>query len=369
MKRYRYTGKERDEETGFSYHGARYYAPWIGRWASCDPLGTVDGLNVYEYVHSNPNVLIDGTGMQSKAPSELKPGEIDPQILPGSTTENINLSEMVVTGEMPFEPEISDPAALEKAEGRGHIEWGDYVQFGKGLINGATKAVVELTMQGATGALGPLVRPIVDPLVQEKIPKMEIDTRYEGAAEMGRQLGGNLVYEASGAVIGKLAEVESTAAKVPEMAQVTLGEGKRLPIVNPHFQPNITPHKAAQGAVTKIVEKFENNPKLTEPFLHPSEIDAMVRDPEHLAGVNFGKAAERAMAKIGEESGLMEHIGMTRIQGRFAKSNDLRGVGPYSGVEFQITTWKELDNHLEKHPEALYLLYNIPASWYKFLGL
>src|SRR5262249_15023075 len=31
-KRYRATGKERDEETGLYYHGARYYAPWLGRW-------------------------------------------------------------------------------------------------------------------------------------------------------------------------------------------------------------------------------------------------------------------------------------------------------------------------------------------------
>jgi RHS repeat-associated protein len=37
LKRYRYTGKERDDETGFYYHGARYYAPWLGRWTSCDP--------------------------------------------------------------------------------------------------------------------------------------------------------------------------------------------------------------------------------------------------------------------------------------------------------------------------------------------
>ena len=27
-KRYRYTGKEKDEETGLYYHGARYYAAW-----------------------------------------------------------------------------------------------------------------------------------------------------------------------------------------------------------------------------------------------------------------------------------------------------------------------------------------------------
>lgn len=37
-KRYRYTGKERDEESGLYYHGARYYAPWLCRWTAVDPL-------------------------------------------------------------------------------------------------------------------------------------------------------------------------------------------------------------------------------------------------------------------------------------------------------------------------------------------
>src|SRR6202011_2633274 len=49
LKRYRYTGKERDEENGFYYHGARYYAPWLGRWTSADPAGIVDGINIYIY--------------------------------------------------------------------------------------------------------------------------------------------------------------------------------------------------------------------------------------------------------------------------------------------------------------------------------
>ena len=38
-KRYRFTGKERDEESGLAYHGARYYAAWLGKWLSCDPMG------------------------------------------------------------------------------------------------------------------------------------------------------------------------------------------------------------------------------------------------------------------------------------------------------------------------------------------
>jgi RHS repeat-associated protein len=65
-KRYRYTGKERDEETGLYYHGARYYAPWLGRWVSCDPAGMVDNINLYIYAKSNPIVYVDSNGNQSK---------------------------------------------------------------------------------------------------------------------------------------------------------------------------------------------------------------------------------------------------------------------------------------------------------------
>jgi RHS repeat-associated protein len=65
LKRYRYTGKERDEETGLNYHGARYYAPSLARWVSCDPAGIADGLNKYEFVRSNPLVGRDRTGLQT----------------------------------------------------------------------------------------------------------------------------------------------------------------------------------------------------------------------------------------------------------------------------------------------------------------
>ena len=61
-KRYRYTGKERDEETGLYYHGARYYAAWLGRWTAADPKGMVEGVNVYGYVRGKPIRLIDPMG-------------------------------------------------------------------------------------------------------------------------------------------------------------------------------------------------------------------------------------------------------------------------------------------------------------------
>ncbi len=63
LKCYRYSGKERDDETGLYYYGARYYAPWLGRWVSCDPLGLQSGINLYQFASSNPIVRVDQEGM------------------------------------------------------------------------------------------------------------------------------------------------------------------------------------------------------------------------------------------------------------------------------------------------------------------
>lgn len=61
-KRYRYTGMERDEETGLSYHSARYYLPWLGRWLSSDPSGILYGVNIYRYCSNNPASRRDRNG-------------------------------------------------------------------------------------------------------------------------------------------------------------------------------------------------------------------------------------------------------------------------------------------------------------------
>ncbi|CAB5496561.1 RHS repeat-associated core domain-containing protein [Bathymodiolus thermophilus thioautotrophic gill symbiont] len=62
QKRYRYTGKERDDSSGLCYYGARYLAPWLARWISPDLAGSVDGLNLYVYVGNNPLKYTDPTG-------------------------------------------------------------------------------------------------------------------------------------------------------------------------------------------------------------------------------------------------------------------------------------------------------------------
>ena len=65
-RRYRYTSKERDEETGMYYFGARYYAPWLARWTSYDPAVLARGLNSYSFVRNDPVGLHDPTGAEDR---------------------------------------------------------------------------------------------------------------------------------------------------------------------------------------------------------------------------------------------------------------------------------------------------------------
>ncbi|SOE87375.1 RHS repeat-associated core domain-containing protein [Burkholderia sp. YR290] len=123
-KRYRYTGKERDEETGFCYHGARYYAPWLLRWTAADPIGAKDGPNAYRYCHNNPIRLQDADGTQGGEPDKKE-----------------SHSEVTVTYDRPAEPgaESSEPdhegiPPLQREIGSPSTVFGNQTQsLGQGL--------------------------------------------------------------------------------------------------------------------------------------------------------------------------------------------------------------------------------------------
>ena len=68
-KRYRYLGRERDDETGLYFHGSRYYAAWLGRWVSCDPSGLHGGANLYAYGYNCPTCVTDPNGRQPDPPN------------------------------------------------------------------------------------------------------------------------------------------------------------------------------------------------------------------------------------------------------------------------------------------------------------
>jgi len=70
---YKFTGKERDSETGMDYFGARYYSNGLGRFITPDwaarptavpyaILGDPQTLSLYAYVRNNPLSRADADG-------------------------------------------------------------------------------------------------------------------------------------------------------------------------------------------------------------------------------------------------------------------------------------------------------------------
>jgi len=61
--RFRFNGKEWDEETGNFYYGARYYDPKISVWLSVDPLAhEFPALSPYNMLMNNPLIMVDPGG-------------------------------------------------------------------------------------------------------------------------------------------------------------------------------------------------------------------------------------------------------------------------------------------------------------------
>ena len=66
-ERFKFTGKERDEESGYDYFGARYYTSNLSMWLSVDPLADkYPNISPYAYCAWNPMKYVDPDGRDAK---------------------------------------------------------------------------------------------------------------------------------------------------------------------------------------------------------------------------------------------------------------------------------------------------------------
>jgi RHS repeat-associated protein len=65
--KFKFTGKERDEESFYDYFGARYYDARVGRWGQVEPLlDKYPQISPYVYSLDNPLIVIDKNGMDPR---------------------------------------------------------------------------------------------------------------------------------------------------------------------------------------------------------------------------------------------------------------------------------------------------------------
>ncbi len=82
--RFYFTGREFDNETGLYYYRARYYNPELGRFMSPDPMGLIDGPNLYTYCGNDSVNWVDPLGRMSQkhkmGPQMMEPEPVAPPI-------------------------------------------------------------------------------------------------------------------------------------------------------------------------------------------------------------------------------------------------------------------------------------------------
>jgi RHS repeat-associated protein len=107
-KRFRFCGKERDEESGLYYYGARYYMPWQCRFVSVDPLAAEYAFYTpYQYAGNQPIVAIDLDGLEPTTPPSGSPS--GPPLL-GTPPNTASRAQLAVGPRNPNNP--ANPTAL-----------------------------------------------------------------------------------------------------------------------------------------------------------------------------------------------------------------------------------------------------------------
>ncbi|HOY38818.1 MAG TPA: RHS repeat-associated core domain-containing protein [Bacteroidales bacterium] len=78
--RYKFSAKELDNETGYSYFGARYYDSDLSSWLSVDPMSDkYPGLSPYVFCSNNPANRIDRDGMKDTTFVAGKDKQVSPK--------------------------------------------------------------------------------------------------------------------------------------------------------------------------------------------------------------------------------------------------------------------------------------------------
>ncbi len=134
QKRYRFSGKERDEESALYYFGARYLAPYLGRWISVDPARFLSFSNPYTYASDSPLSRVDPQGSTDEPVANTSNPE-DPLNYPDFES---------YAAQQPTPLTTESKRATWDAAHASQSTSGSTAALGSGVIKGSIQATVEL---------------------------------------------------------------------------------------------------------------------------------------------------------------------------------------------------------------------------------
>lgn len=200
LKRYRFSGKERDDETGFYYFGARYYAAWLGRWTSSDPAGFIRGFNLFKYCSNNPVVFNDPNGTQEDIALQNKPKDIQNAQLQHNESSGRKYEAWVRSQTFTVQGDDKTSHTYKLKEGTGTRIWTKQGGTGTWIISGASFEDVTpppTDSEADTSSAGSILPPVTPitvntgpqgtpPSPENTIPNAPPGTKFAQEAAQGR---------------------------------------------------------------------------------------------------------------------------------------------------------------------------------------
>ncbi|MBF6041022.1 RHS repeat-associated core domain-containing protein [Pseudomonas sp. P154a] len=305
-KTLRYSGKEMDV-SGFYYYGVRYYAPWLQRWINPDPLGTVDGLNLYQMVGNNPINFVDNQGGVRTASQQVSipmtPLSSSPtQSIAGSTTTLSGLTPLVndpannPPGQMPPEPEESWSekgkrfalAAVNSRVGLALLPVGTSSPANAAIVATIFTAATQFILQATVFNPGWSPPGTWDPTGDGSLPSKDVTqeaNRQFGLISTGMTVAGATVGAVLGPVVGgyvdelrgakEKAEKKAKAGEMSSTIKRLIAEQSLLDEVTPKAQTSLRDQVLEVESLTGITwNTMEMLEKITQ--LRPSNLSESI---------------------------------------------------------------------------------------------
>ena len=114
--RYKFTGKQRDDETNYDYFGFRYYDSELGIWHSMDHLSDDHpGESPYVYCSNNPLSIVDDDGMEGHWENDPSDPEHKMWVLDEVTVTADKNNSLETLAAMALAVDVFDPEPVTKS--------------------------------------------------------------------------------------------------------------------------------------------------------------------------------------------------------------------------------------------------------------